>query len=188
MRALLATLTAAVLFTAFTAPVAAAAPPPVDVVHSEVTQVGPYQVRTSFSEWPLRADRSLDFLFDPDVEIKELKGRIKPVSPTGEVFLPQSQSTREGTVFARHPRALDNWGFDIIALPATGTWRFEFELDGPRGPGRGVLEIPVGSRPGPPLALAWGIGLLPLAALIPMGISLWWRTRRRGDLGLGTWT
>lgn len=176
------------LFTAAASPVASAAPPPVDVVHTEITQVGPYQLRTSFSEWPLRADRSLDFLFQPDLGIQEVTGRVKPVSPTGAVLQPQAQSTAEGTKFARHPRALDHWGFDIVALPAAGTWRFEFELDGPRGPGRGVLEIPVGPRPGPPAALAWSIGLIPLAALIPMGSYLWWKTRRRSGLGLGVWT
>ncbi|GAA0599270.1 hypothetical protein HPO96_21770 [Kribbella sandramycini] len=187
MRTLLAILTAGLLFTAVGTP-AVAGPPPVDVVHSEVTQVGPYQLRTSFSEWPLRSERSLDFLFDPELGIKAVTGKVKPIAPSGKVLQPQTQSTRDGTGFARHPRALDSWGFDIVALTEPGTWRFEYTLDGPRGAGRGVLEILVGSRPGPPSELAWSVGLLPLAALVPMGSYLWWRTRRRRDLSLNAWS
>ena len=169
-----------------TAPTAAAAPKPVAVVHSEVVKVGPYTLRASFSEWPLRADRSLDFLFEPANGIASMKGKVRPLSPAGKVFEPQVQSTPEGTDLARHPRNLSSWGFDIVALTSPGTWRFEFTLDGPDGRGTGVLEIPVGERPGPPSALAWSVGLLPLAAVVPIGGYLWWRTRpgRRRE----TWT
>ncbi len=156
---------------------------PLDIVHTELTTVGPYQVRTSFTRWPLRSERSLDFLFETEQGITGLKATLKPVAPDGEVLRPQQQSTADGTELARHPRALDQWGFDIVALNQPGIWRFEFTLDGPDGPGTGVLEVPVGSRPGPPGALAWAVGLLPLAAVVPLGGYLWWRTRpgRRRD-------
>ncbi|TWD83963.1 hypothetical protein FB561_5134 [Kribbella amoyensis] len=187
-RTILAAAAAFVALGSFTAVPAAAAPAPVPVVHSEITKVGPYEVRTSFSEWPLRADRSLDFLFAPANGIQGMKGRIRPVSPAGKVFRPQSQSKADGTDLARHPRALDDWGFDVVALPTPGTWRFEFTLDGPDGRGTGVLELLVGSRPGPPAALAWSLGLLPLAAVVPIGGYLWFRTRQARRRDVWTWS
>ncbi|MGH3916108.1 MAG: hypothetical protein ACRDTC_22275, partial [Pseudonocardiaceae bacterium] len=124
---------------------AAQAQPPVTVVHTETTDVGPYQMRVSFSEWPLSAERSLDFLFTPAGGIADLNGTLQMTGPSGAEFQPNVQSAGpQGRALVRHPRARDSWGLDIVALPEEGTWRFEFVLAGPRGPGTGTLLVPVG--------------------------------------------
>ncbi|MFC0625820.1 hypothetical protein [Kribbella deserti] len=187
MRRLIKLAAAVAALGMLTTPTAYAATEPVDVVHTEITQVGPYKLKTSFSQWPLRAEKSLDFLFEPEGGIQGLKAEVRPISPKGSVLLAQAQSTPDGTKLARHPRALDKWGFDIVALTSPGTWRFEYEIDGPKGRGTGVLEIPVGNRPGPPAALAWSLGLLPLAAVIPLGSLLWLRTRTGRRREAWTW-
>lgn len=155
-----------------------AAPPPVEVVHSEQVQVGPYAVRASFSEWPIRAERSLDFMFAPDDGIAGHSGTLRMTGPghTGQVER-----------LARHPRARDQWGLDIRALPAEGLWQLEFTIDGPQGQGRGTLAVPVGPRPGPPAWLSWTIGLGPviIAALV-LAVVRARGGRRRADAW--TWT
>jgi hypothetical protein len=146
-----------------------AAPPPVEVVHSEQVQVGPYAVRASFSEWPVRAERSLDFTFLPDGDITGHQGTLKLVGP---------DHPGAAERLARHPRARDQWGLDIRALPAEGVWNLEFTLDGPKGEGRGVLAVPVGPRPGPPSWLSWGVGLGPVIVGGIVLLIVWVRGRR----------
>ena len=53
----------------------------------------------------------------------------------------------------------------------SGDWTIELTVEGPEGTGAGVLSgIPVGARPGPPLAPMWLIGALPLFFLIGLGV------------------
>ncbi|MBB5957965.1 hypothetical protein FHS29_004573 [Saccharothrix tamanrassetensis] len=156
----------------------AEAVPPVEVVHTENVRVGPYAMEVSFSDWPIRAERSLDFVFRPADGIAAHDGRLRIVSPDG--------TGREARL-ARHPRARDMWGLDIRALPDEGRWRLEFAVSGPRGEGRGGLDVAVGPRPGPPALLSWTVGLGPallggLAVLV-----LWWRGRRTSRVDVWTW-
>lgn len=171
---------------------AAQAQPPVGVVHTETTTVGPYEMRVSFSEWPLSTERSLDFLFTPAGGIAGLHGTLQMTGPSGAEFQPNVQSAGpEGRTLVRHPRARDSWGLDIVALPEEGTWRFEFVLAGPEGPGTGTLLVPVGPRPGPPAALSWTVGMAPLVAALSIGGFLWARARRTGtrkDPARWTWS
>ncbi len=186
---------AAIVVGTFLAWLAIAAPaqaaPPVEVVHSESTRVGPYTMRASFSEWPLRAERSLDLLFEPVGGIAESKAYLRMTSPSGKsVYGSQIAAVGGGErgQLARHPRARDVWGLDVVALPEEGTWRFEFTLKGPRGTGKGTLEVPVGARPGPPAPLAWTIGMLPLVGLVPIGGYAWIRTRALRRREAGSWS
>ncbi|MGH3939165.1 MAG: hypothetical protein ACRDTG_11130 [Pseudonocardiaceae bacterium] len=160
---------------------AAQAQPPVEVVHTETTAVGPYELRVSFSEWPLSAQRSLDFLFTPAGGIAGLNGTLLMRGPSGAEFRPDLQTVAQGRALVRHPRARDFWGLDIVALPEEGTWRFEFALAGPEGPGTGTLLVPVGPRPGPPAALSWTVGMAPLIAAASIGGFWWMRSRRTGS-------
>jgi len=171
---------------------AAQAQPPVGVVHTETTQVGPYEMRVSFSEWPLSAQRSLDFLFTPAGGIGEMHGTLQMTGPSGAEFRPEVQSAGpQGRALVRHPRARESWGLDVVALPEEGTWRFEFALAGPDGPGTGTLLVPVGPRPGPPAALSWTVGMAPLVVALSIGGFWWARGRRAGtgnDPALSTWS
>nr|WP_042180719.1 hypothetical protein [Kibdelosporangium sp. MJ126-NF4]CEL14540.1 hypothetical protein [Kibdelosporangium sp. MJ126-NF4]CTQ88905.1 hypothetical protein [Kibdelosporangium sp. MJ126-NF4] len=174
MRALI--LAVALLFVV--AAPAYAAPPPVEVVHAENVQVGPYDVRASFSEWPLRAERSLDFTFVPDGDISGHQGMLRMVGP---------HTPGEQERLARHPRARTEWGLDIRALPEEGVWKLEFTVDGPKGPGSGVLAVPVGPRPGPPAVLSWTLGLGPVILGAVAGLVVWVRGRGRRRADSWTW-
>ncbi|MDQ3154371.1 MAG: hypothetical protein M3R63_22510 [Actinomycetota bacterium] len=99
-----------------------------------------------------------------------LSSTLRMTVPSGAEFRPDIQSDGpQGRALVRHPRARDSWGLDIVALPEEGRWRFEFAVTGPRWPGTGMLLVPVGPRPGPPAALGWAVGLLPLVAVLPIG-------------------
>lgn len=186
MRRLIAGL--AGLVAALLATVPALAAPPVEVVHAEHVQVGPYDMRVSFSEWPLLADRSLDFTFAPADGISAHKGTLRMVAPSGEVLDGRVTPARDAEPLVRHPRSHDVWGIDTFALPEQGMWAFELTVEGPQGPGTGTLGLDVGARPGPPAGLSWAIGVLPLlAALAAVGYG-WYRVRPGRLSGTRAWT
>ena len=160
--ALAATVAAMMLFASTSIGGLAHAPEP----HHETIQAGPYTVSVGFSEWPIQAERSLDITFAPEGGIAGKSATIEITDPNGEWY--------EVGPLGRHPRQRDLWGLDLIALPATGDWTIELTVDGPQGGGAGALSgIPVGQRPGPPLAPMWLIGALPLFFLIGLGVRGW---------------
>jgi hypothetical protein len=147
----------------------AAAYAPVGIVHTERVQVGPYPVTVGFSTWPIRAMRSLDFTFVPD-------GGITGKSGTLTVKGPGIKRVRTAPL-VRHPRARDAWGLDVRALDSPGSYSFTFTIDGPLGHGQGTLDaVGVLDQPGPPLALSWTIGTLPLLGLVVFLGVAWRRT------------
>jgi hypothetical protein len=166
IRAYVALLCAVVAVSIGAAPCAAA--DPVDyIVHTERIEVGPYPMTIGFTVWPLRAMQSLDFVFQPDGGIADKSGIVTQVAPDG----------RDGSRrLARHPRNHDVWGLDVHSLDASGTWTLRFQVDGPQGPGTGELAIDVLEQPGPPLALSWAIGLIPLALAAAFYVTVWVRT------------
>ncbi|MEU3270543.1 hypothetical protein ABZ639_06835 [Saccharomonospora sp. NPDC006951] len=132
---------------------------PVDVVHTERVQAGPYELTVGFSTWPVRALQSLDFTFSPAGGIAGKAGTLTVISPQGTESLVAP--------LARHPRERETWGLDIYALEQEGSWTFRFELNGPEGPGTGELrDLVVLAQPGPPLALSWSISTIPLLGLV----------------------
>ncbi len=142
---------------------------PVNVVHTEQVQAGPYSLTVGFSTWPVKALQSLDFTFVPDGGIADKSGTLALTRP--------GALKRKLEPLARHPRKLDVWGLDITALPDPGDWRFTFAVDGPEGPGSGELVLPVQEQPGPPMGLSWGISTVPLFGLVALIVVAWRRTR-----------
>lgn len=133
--------------------------------HHEEVQVGPYRLHVGFSEWPLSAERSLDFIFYPTDGIADKTGTITVTGPEGFV---------ESEPLARFPRARTVWGLDVRSLPLEGNWQFHFVIDGPLGRGEGTLQtVPVGPRPGPPIVLSWLIGFLPILGLLALVVVAW---------------
>ena len=51
--------------------------------HHETIQAGPYEVLVGFSEWPIRADRSLDITFEPEGGIESKSATIRITDPGG---------------------------------------------------------------------------------------------------------
>jgi hypothetical protein len=161
-----------VVLAALLLPVATAAPAmayePVNIVHTEHVQAGPYSLTVGFSTWPLRAMQSLDFTFIPDGGIDGKSGTLVRTAPGGGHFAK--------TPLARHPRKRDVWGLDVFALQQEGNWQFTFAIDGPQGHGEGTLSpLPVLAQPGPPLALSWAVCSLPFLALIAFLVIAWRR-------------
>ncbi|RMI31974.1 hypothetical protein EBN03_17255 [Nocardia stercoris] len=148
---------------------------PVDIVHTEQVQAGPYTLTVGFSTWPIRAMRSLDFTFSPDGGIEGKTGTLAVSGPGGSGH-PQK--------LVRHPRLRQDWGLDVRAIDKPGTYRFDFVVDGPLGHGEGALPaVQVLDQPGPPLALSWSIALLPLLGmLVFLGVA--WRRVRPGNRAL----
>ncbi|WP_067723264.1 hypothetical protein [Nocardia yamanashiensis] len=143
---------------------------PVDIVHTEQVQAGPYHVTVGFSEWPLRAMQSLDFTFVPEGGIADKTGKLTQIQPDGKV--------RRAEPLSRHPRKREDWGLDVRSLDKQGDWIFRFAIDGPQGHGEGELRaLPVLEQPGPPLGLSWGVSSLPLLALIAFLTYAWRRTK-----------
>jgi hypothetical protein len=145
---------------------------PVEVVHTEQVQAGPYHLTVGFSTWPLRAMQSLDFTFAPD---GGLTGKSGTLSMTG----PGMKGSRRGAgPLSRHPRKRDVWGLDIQSLSTAGKWSFTFAINGPKGQGTGTLDnVTVLDQPGPPLALSWALCTLPVLGLIAF-LAIAWRRHR----------
>ncbi|MFQ6397390.1 hypothetical protein ACLMAJ_28535 [Nocardia sp. KC 131] len=146
----------------------AAAYPPVNIVHTERVQAGPYAITVGFSTWPIRATQSLDFTFTPDGGIAGKSGVLEVVGPEAEQSEP----------LARHPRKREVWGLDVESLPAPGNWSMRFTVDGPDGRGTGELrDLNVLEQPGPPMSLSWAVSTVPLLGLIALVVVAWRRTR-----------
>ena len=146
---------------------------PVDIVHAEHVQVGPYNVTVGFSVWPIRAMQSLDFTFMPD-------GGIAGKSGTLQMEGPGVKPDEHLTKLVRHPRKLDSWGLDVKALNAAGSYNFTFVIDGPAGHGQGTLSgLTVLDQPGPPLGLSWMIGSLPFVGMVMFLVIAWRRVQPR---------
>ncbi|HEY4460809.1 MAG TPA: hypothetical protein VGN81_41295 [Pseudonocardiaceae bacterium] len=138
---------------------------PVDIVHTEQVQAGPYTVTVGFSTWPIRAMRSLDFTFMPSGGIAGKSGTL-------------SINGKRARPLVRHPRKLDTWGLDVTAIDTPGTYSFGFVINGPQGQGSGTLNgVQVLDQPGPPLPLSWAVGTLPLGALLVFLVVAWRRVR-----------
>lgn len=142
-------------------------------VHHERLQVGPYPFTVSFSDWPVRAERSLDIFFAPQGGIAGKQANLTLVSPSGEAW-------EDRYTLPRHPVRRNVWGLDVYALPEAGRWTVRLEADGPRGSGTGELALNVLERPGPPASLGWLVGLLPLWGLIGLTAFTWRRVRPLG--------
>lgn len=147
----------------------AAAFEPVEIVHTEQAQAGPYRITVGFSTWPVRAMQSLDFTFAPDGGIAGRSGTFDVIGPEVDYSQP----------LARHPRMREVWGMDVQSLPSPGEWTIRFTVDGPEG--RGVGELPaftVLEQPGPPFGLSWAISTIPLWGLIALIVVAWRRAPR----------
>jgi hypothetical protein len=166
----LSVLLAALLLTLATASPAMAYEP-VNVVHTERVQVGPYGLTVGFSTWPLRAMQSLDFTFAPDGGLDGKSGTYVRTGPAGSHTFP--------VPLARHPRKRDVWGLDVVALQTQGDWKITFAIDGPQGHGEGTLaNLKVLDQPGPPLTLSWIVCSLPFLGLVAFLVVAWRRSAR----------
>lgn len=133
--------------------------------HQERLQAGPYAVDVGFSEWPLRAERSVDITFAPLDGIAGKTATVALIPPSGEEW---------ASPLGRHPRDREIWGLDLIALPESGPWTIGLTIDGLAGTGSGLLEgVTLLERPGPPVAPLWLLGILPLIFLVWLTVRAW---------------
>jgi hypothetical protein len=145
---------------------------PVNIVHTERVQAGPYGITVGFSTWPVRALQSLDFTFIPDGGIEDKSGTLTMINAQG--------GTRRAQPLVRHPRKREVWGLDVRSLATPGDWTFRFTVNGPAGSGTGELRaLQVLEQPGPPMGLSWAISTLPFFGLVALIVVAWRRTRDR---------
>jgi hypothetical protein len=135
-------------------------------------------VYVGFSEYPPKAERSLDITFALEGGIQNQSGQLRLRQPNGELYW-------QINVLPRFPRDRRAWGLDSIALPTQGNWKLELVVN---KVGSGVFEIPVGQRPdGPPNNLIYALSSLPLLALLVLGLRAWWRVRPMQHREVGGW-
>jgi hypothetical protein len=139
------------------------------VPYQEEIMVGPYPMVVWVSDWPIAAERSVDFTFTPEGGIGDKSGEFRLIMPDGEVYIERP--------LPRHPRNRNVWGIDLIALPTEGPWTIELTVSGPEGVGHGIFgPMNLIEAPGPPPALSWAIGVLPpLLLLTGLGVAAWRR-------------
>ena len=148
-------------------------------------QVGPYPVVVEFSEWPMRAERSVDIFIEPAGGIADKSGTLRVLGPG----LAPGDDAGPAFPLVRHPRQRDVWGLDLIALPWPGDWTIELTIDGPAGHGAGTIgPITLLERPGPPAAAIWLVGALPLVFLVWLLVRSWRRVQPARIAEAGTWT
>ncbi|MEU4762447.1 hypothetical protein AB0H12_04280 [Actinosynnema sp. NPDC023794] len=162
------------------APGATAQASTLTVVHSEQVPLGAGTLTASFTDWPVRAGRSLDFTFEPAGGIEGRSGTLRAITPSGEptalgIVGLDGEADME---LQRHPLARHAWGLDVVALPEEGLWRFEFTVHGPGGTSTGTLPVAAGPRPGPPAALSWVVGMAPWAVVLVLLTRRWLKVRR----------
>ncbi len=141
------------------------------IQHLEKLRVGPYTLHVGFSEFPVRAERSVDITLRPKGGIMGKTGSSKLITPKGEVV-------EENPFLPRFPRNRTVWGFDSVALPYPGKWLLEITVKGSAGTHTAPLLINVGERPaGPPSNLILALATLPILAVLVLAIRSWWRVR-----------
>jgi hypothetical protein len=139
------------------------------IPYQEEIMVGPYPMVVWVSDWPIAAERSVDFTFSPEGGIADKTAEFRLIMPDGEVYRDRP--------LPRHPRNRSVWGIDLIALPTEGPWLLELTVSGPEGTGHGTFgPMHLIKAPGPPPAVSWAIGLLPpLLLLTGLAVAAWRR-------------
>jgi hypothetical protein len=140
------------------------------IKHRETIKVGTYTLELGFSQWPVRAERSLDMTFTPQGGIQGLSGTTKMTLTNGEKVIEND--------LVRFPKNRNIWGYDLISIPEKGTWNLEFKIKGAQGTGVGNFKLEVLTRPsGPSVALTQPLGLIPILAVIILATRAWRRVR-----------
>lgn len=138
------------------------------IPYQERIMVGPYPVDVWVSDWPIAAERSVDFTFSPEGGIADKTAEIRFVMPGGEEYFAMPMP--------RHPRNRSVWGLDLIALPEPGSWLIELTIDGPAGSGSGSFgPMELLEQPGPPPVLSWLLGVVPPLAFLGWLLTVAWR-------------
>ncbi len=140
------------------------------IKHRETVQVGAYQLEVGFSQFPVRAERSLDITITPEGGIQGLSGTTKMTLLGGKQVIEND--------LVRFTKNRKIWGYDLISIPRKGTWNLEFVINGKQGKGVGNLKLEVLERPaGPSVALTQPLGLIPILAVLILATRAWLRVR-----------
>jgi hypothetical protein len=148
-----------------------------ELKHTETLQVGSTKVTVGFTEFPMRAERSLDLTFNPEGGIAGKSGRVRLVQPDGETYFTSKR-------LPRFPRDRSIWGFDSIALPKEGTWKLELTVNGSTG----SLPLNVLERPaGPPSNLILALAAIPILAVLVIAVRGWASVRPLRKVDSRSW-
>ncbi len=150
------------------------------IKHRETVQVGAYQLEVGFSQYPVRAERSLDITFTPVGGIVGKSGTTKFKLVNSDISINQD--------LVRFTKNRSIWGYDLISIPQKGTWNLEFTINGKQGKGVGNLKLEVLERPvGPSVALTQPLGLIPILAVLILATRAWLRVRPLRHVEANRW-
>jgi hypothetical protein len=143
------------------------------IVSSQEVAIGKQTLIVGFSEYPPKAERSIDLTFGLKNGIQKSDGAFY----TGSFRLrqPDGKPYWDSQILPRFPRDRSLWGLDSIALPTEGKWTLEVRV---LGVGSGLVPIVVEKRPeGPPNNLIYALSSLPIVAMLVLGWRAWRRVR-----------
>jgi hypothetical protein len=148
------------------------------VVHTETLQVGPHTVRFGFSDWPIRAERSLDITFAP------VTGGIVGLTGKIELLAPDGKREWDYNLLPRYPRDRTRWGLDSVALNDEGRSTLRLTI----GNDTADLPLEVGPRPaGPPGLLIALLSLVPIGSVLVLVVRAWLRTKPQRQREANAW-
>jgi hypothetical protein len=149
------------------------------VVFSKRLPIGNQVLVVGFSEYPPRAERSIDLTFWLEPGKSGAMGssdrlQLNLIRPDGQPFY--------SGLLPRYPRDRNIWGLDSIALPTQGTWKLSAviipRVTSTSYPKTQTWTFPVLERPaGPPNNLIYALSSLPLVAMFVLGLRAWLRVR-----------
>jgi hypothetical protein len=161
---------------------------PLELVHTEVVQAGPYKITVGFSRWPVQAERSLDVVFMVDGSIEDKTGTITLITDTVQK-LNRQKKTNQPFALERHPRMREAWGLDVFAFPSDGQWEFKFAIDGAQGHGAGSLAVVLLEKPTfLPRPLTSLIAFLPVIILLVITVIAWRRDKPNRQADTWSWS
>jgi hypothetical protein len=164
------------------------AQPPIEIIHTEKLQAGPYQLEIGFSRWPVQAGRSLDIVFSVEGGVEDKIGTLTLVTANPQT-LNRQKKTNQPFPLERHPRMREAWGLDEFAFPSDGQWTFDIAVDGPQGEGKGSLAVMLLEPPKfLPHPVNWVIAFLPLIALLVITVMVWQRDKPNRQADTWSWS
>ena len=145
--------------------------------HTQQLEVGDLKLTVAFTEWPLRAERSLDLTFRPE-------GGIAGKTVLARFVKPDGTQWGDAEPLPRFPRDRTMWGYDSAALPLEGQWKLELSANNQKT----VLPLTVLERPaGPPGNLITALAMIPILAVFVLAIRAWLRVKPLRQLESRNW-
>lgn len=143
------------------------------IVHEEPAQVGPYRVTVGFSEWPTRAEKSVQYVVHPQGGLAGKQAFLAVVPADGH-----ARGNLDWTELMTYPGLDDAWVHQTLGVSNPGMWKIEIKMVTAQGTFAGSTKpFLVDKPPGIPMWFGWVVGLIPLYGVIWFGVREWRQKR-----------